>query len=393
MVDIDQTNGCISTDAAHTRLRVALPTTRIDTWFGKAIGVDHAVIKAAAEAEVVLYRDNRIIPATVTSTAGTGNMCIENSGANTPCVGASSGNFGSLISPRLHIHTTDNDADALTINYAMGIDHNLAIYGAGHAKICDGDQVTPCSFSTDSNATLTPNHLNTNTGNRVNEVTDGLVLGRTVTTQDGGVTRFCGRLQRPNLTDDNIAQAMPSEGCVPDPPTVSVIGQVINGHHIASRMTPAARSAFYPELGSSNPAIGNIIYVSGDARLDCYLRGFRASRPLPDCSSAGLAVSPPAPIFMGDILYDPRFGKIPIVCTEGRRRDGTCVGVMPNGGSVASRLVGFWGVFLNQLAINGGDNTVHGVSAWVYDLSLITQDANQNLEYGVQSTPVVHLAK
>lgn len=392
-IDGDTTNECISTDSAHQRLRVQLPTTWIDTWFGKSVGVNRAAIGAWAEAEVLLHRDNRIIPATVTSTTGTGIKCIEASGANTACAGGESGNFGSLKSPRQNIHLTTNTANALTINYSIGIDHNLTIWGVSDSRICDGDNVSPCTTSNVADHSLTPNYLNTDTGNRVTEVTDGLVLGRTVTTEDGGATSFCGRLTRPNLTDDNIAEATPSEGCIPAPPTATVLGQTINGHHISMWLTPAARSAFYPEIAGTNPGIGNIIFVPGDARLACYIKNFRATQPLPNCVAAGLPTSPAGPIFLNGILYDPRFGKIPIVCTEGRRRDSTCTGTMPSGGSTAARIVGFWGVFLYTLEVNGGDQKVHGVSSWVYDLSLIQQDANQNLEYGIQSTPVVHLAK
>ena len=133
--------------------------------------------------------------------------------------------------------------------------------------------------------------------------------------------------------------------------------------------------------------------MAGDARVNCYLKYYRAGQPLPNCVSAGLAVSPAGPIFLNAMLYDPRFGKIPIVCTEGRRRDDTCAGAMPSGGSTAARIVGFWGVFLYNLEANGGNNKIQGVASWVYDVSLITQDANQNIEYGIQSTPIVHLAK
>lgn len=139
-IDADTTNDCITTDSARSRLRVRLPITQMRTSFGRSIGVETVNIRATAEAEVLLSRDNRIIPAAVTSAAGTGLMCMENGGANTPCGSSESGNFGSIESPRINIHFTSTHQDILRINYAMGIDHKLAIDPAGPPKICDGDK-------------------------------------------------------------------------------------------------------------------------------------------------------------------------------------------------------------------------------------------------------------
>jgi uncharacterized membrane protein len=53
-IDSDETNDCITTDSAHSRLRVRLPVTKMRTSFGRSIGVETVQIRATAEAEVLL---------------------------------------------------------------------------------------------------------------------------------------------------------------------------------------------------------------------------------------------------------------------------------------------------------------------------------------------------
>ena len=51
----------------------------------------------------------------------------------------SSGNFGSFDSRRTNIYfpTSSVQPDSLRINYSMGVDHVLSIYGTGDTKVCD----------------------------------------------------------------------------------------------------------------------------------------------------------------------------------------------------------------------------------------------------------------
>jgi Flp pilus assembly protein TadG len=395
-IDTDTTNDCITTDSARSRLRVRLPITQMRTSFGRSIGVETVNIRATAEAEVLLSRDNRIIPAAVTSAAGTGLMCMESGGANTACGNSESGNFGSIESPRINIHFPSNAQNILRINYAIGIDHKLAIDPAGPPKICDGGQKTPCTLTNLDNGALEPNHLNFSTGNNIPTVTDGLVLGATIDTTDGEKV-FCGRLQRPNLTADNIAQTDPG-GCVPTPPTISVLGVPINGHHIAMWMVPAARNIFYPEIVAlgTNPGLLSSAYQAGDLRLKCFIKGYKPGFPFPNCSSAGLSALSlaglPIPFLMEDIVTDPRFGKIPAICAvvvKGGPKRPPCT--FPSGGSGVGAIKGFYGAFQYMVFPNGGNTQVASVNGWIYDLSLI--QSSVDLQFGFQSSPVVHLAK
>lgn len=138
--DSASSNTCISIDPAFERVRVKLPRHDVATIFGGIFGVKELEVTAHAVAEAQLRGDGRIIPAAVTASMGTGNLCIENSGNNQACASRSAGNFGSLDSPRLHIYkpSSNEDPNNLRTNYAMSLDHDVRIYGGG-IGVCDGD--------------------------------------------------------------------------------------------------------------------------------------------------------------------------------------------------------------------------------------------------------------
>lgn len=379
-------NRCITIDAAYTRVRVNLPNVVVPTSFAKALGVQRTYVRASATAEAILSADNRIIPAAVTASMGTGNLCIENSGNNTECAARSSGNFGSLDSPRLNIFkpTSNVDPTGLGINYAMSTDHSLAIYGAG-AKVCDGDVRSPCT--TTNSSLLLANHLNVYTGNAIPPVTEGYVTGFSAATTDQGTVEFCGRLERPDITTSNLTDPMPDGGCNPGSPRISVVGTTINGRHAYYWLTPTARQVFYPEVTSNTIALTNTIYAAGDARLQCFIEGFRYDyatgvETVPTCSG----VTWPAgttkhwPIFDKDVVTDPRFGMIPVL------------GYWPSGGSTAVPLVGFWAAFMYRVYPNNSNNKVAGFDGWVFEPALIdTENHVPGLQFGFQAQPVVHL--
>ncbi|HEV8296176.1 MAG TPA: pilus assembly protein TadG-related protein, partial [Acidimicrobiales bacterium] len=212
--DSVNSNTCISIDSSYTRVRVKLPTQSVTTFFGAVIGTSHLNVNALATAEAQLRGDGRIIPAAVTSSMGTGNLCIENSGNDSDCAARSTGNFGSLDAPRLNIFkpSANEDPNSLRTNYAMSLDHDVQIYGGG-IKVCDGDVKSPCSVS-NSSGSYTANHLNVYTGNAVPPVTEGFVKGFTINTDDQGQVSFCGRLARPDITASNITDPHP-DNCQP----------------------------------------------------------------------------------------------------------------------------------------------------------------------------------
>jgi hypothetical protein len=379
------TNTCISIDAAFERVRVSLPERDVATYFGGVFGVEKLSVSASAIAEAQLRGDGRIIPAAVTASMGTGNLCIENSGNNQGCASRSSGNFGSLDSPRLNIYqpSSNEDPNNLRTNYAMSLDHDVRIFG-GAQRICDGDTRTPCSVSNQTTGS-TANHLNVYTGNAVPPVTEGWVTGFTINTDDSGKVSFCGRLQRPDITESNVADPHPNN-CTPSAgPTINVLGKTINGRHISYWMQTWARQIFYPEIGTSNPAVGDAQFVNGDAKLSCFLAGYRYNQTTGvETAPTNCGVSLPGgrtnwfPMFDLDLPNDPRFGVIPVVQ------------YWPSGGSEAIPLVGFWAEFTYRLY--PGPSKLDAVDAWVFDPALIaTESGTPGLQFGFQTDPVVRL--
>jgi hypothetical protein len=405
--DAGNANSCISISPAFQRVRVRLPVDDVDTYFGGAVGVESIPVSAQATAEALLLQDDRIIPAAVTTAAGTGNLCIESSGSNTPCHHLNpptSGNFGSLRSPRMRIYDPGHTAysDWLRINYAMGIDHALSIYD-GLERVCDGDQGSPCT-STNLTSPRTANYLNTETGNEVPPFTEGLVTGFSLDTDDQGDVTFCGRFARPDLTADNVAEPMPGNCDTPGQPTIDVVGTTINGRHAWYWLTPAARAVLYPEIGgSANGSVTMAGVGPGDARLNCFLGGIGAATPsvgyrydyvhsaatsVPDCTPVGLSAaalprcgsSPRICIFGRDIVSDPRFGMIPVL------------DAWSNGQSQPRPLMRFWAIYSYRLYTNNGGTAVQGLDAWVFEPSLIeTESGVADLMFGFQTDPVIHL--
>lgn len=387
--DVANDNRCISIDAAHTRVRVNLPVTVVPTSFGSVFGVASTNVRAQATAEALLSADNRIIPAAVTASMGTGNLCVENSGNNTACAARSSGNFGSLDSPRLNIFKPSSNVvpDSLAINYSMSTDHTLSIYGAG-ARVCDGATRNPCTTSNVGTG-LNANHLNVYTGNAVPPVTEGYVTGFSSPTTDQGTLSFCGRLSRPDITSQNITQPRPDGTCTPGTPTINTVGTTINGRHAYYWMNATARAVFYPEVTSNNLPLTNNTYAAGDSRLACFLEGFRfnyATNVETVTSCAGVVwpagTTKHWPIFDKALVADPRFGMIPVLAS------------WPNGGSDATPLVGFWAAFLYRVYPNNSNNKVAGFDSWVFEPALIATESGQpGIQFGFQAQPVVHLVE
>lgn len=385
--DSASSNTCISIDPAFERVRVKLPRHDVATIFGGIFGVKELEVTAHAVAEAQLRGDGRIIPAAVTASMGTGNLCIENSGNNQACASRSAGNFGSLDSPRLHIYkpSSNEDPNNLRTNYAMSLDHDVRIYGGG-IGVCDGDTRAPCAIS-NLTTSQTANHLNVYTGNAIPPVTEGFVKGFTINTDDHGKVSFCGRLQRPDITEQNISETNPGDCKAPGSPTIDVLGTTINGRHISYWMEDWARAIFYPELGADNPPVGNPLFANGDARLHCFLAGYRydqgtETEVAPDCPGVTLPAGQTHwwGMFKKGLANDPRFGVIPVVAH------------WPSGGSKAIPLVGFWAEYTYRLYT--GPQKLDALDAWVFDPALIaTESGKPGLQYGYQPAPVVHLVE
>ena len=432
-------NQCISIDEAFTRVRVRIPDTPVDTFFAGIIGIGSVDVTADAVAETKLRRDDRIIPATVAASTGSGNECIENGGANqAPCDRSTSGNFGSFNAPRLNLFkpTSQVENNSLRINYSMGVDHVLSIWGTGSPKVCDHDLPvkSPCT-TTNLLSGLDANHLLPFTGNVVPPLTDGLVENADISTDDGTRT-FCGRLRRPDLTSENLTQTDP-EGCnhwagpTTAGPAITVLGEKVNGRHIAYWMKPAFRAVFYPGVDPATTPATSSAWAAGNAKLKCFLEAYRfdyggdyskgypaqseffinpASTIDPNtadgvpftlaqattylrttCGLPADFVDPKMvslsdsnrfwPMFEKGMVADSRFGMIPVVKQ------------FNSGSSTPMQIVRFWATFLYRLYST--PTKVQAVDAWVFEPALIeTESGLADLQFGYQTNqPVIRLVE
>lgn len=431
--DIANTNQCISMDAAGSQVRVRLPQVPVDTLFAGAIGIDSLPVSASATAEAQMTRSDRVLPATIAASDGTGRQCIENSGNNTSCSNRNSGEFGSFDSPRMNLFVTSSEKNAMVINFAMGVDHALTAWVSG-SKVCDGTLKSPCTAVNSTTAAGDANHLDPHTGNATNEPGQGLVTGATINTSDGNLT-FCGRLQRPDQTDDNLHETAP-EGCnhwagsSTSGPSVTVMGKKINGRHIAYWMKDEYRDVFYPGVNRLAQSTTSNQWAAGDAKLDCFLSTYRYDyggahskghpkgtefwidpSTIPSGSTTGdgteLTVAQarayltntcglPAsfadekvgtsdtvwPMFDKGMAGDARFGVLP------------AIHLWQNGNCCALRVVRFWATFIYGLHTNGGGNKLHATDAWVFEPALIeTESGTPQLEFTSGGIPQVRLVE
>ena len=309
--DVLHDNQCISFPADRSRVRVNLPNQTVDTFFGSVFGHDSLGFRADATAGAVVARADRIIPAAVTGPMGTGLLCIEQAGNNQDCANRERGQFGSLNSPRLNMFRPSSNVTqtAQAINYAMNLDHSIEEFEA-FPQVCDGGIVAPC-VSTNEGTNLVANHVVTTTGNDVPPVTEGYVTGFMAQTEDQGNVTFCGRLERPDFSAENLLEPKPDNCQNPGQPTIDMLGHTVNGRHIYYWLTDEARKLFYPEawaltekgVADTDPSMvlsNSGLWAAGDARLDCFLAGYRydvstAVETLPDCTGVDLTLPSSGP--------------------------------------------------------------------------------------------------
>jgi hypothetical protein len=160
-----------------------------------------------------------------------------------------------------------------------------------------------------------------------------------------------------------------------------------------------AKQLFYPEVYNADPSnsnplpVGSAAYAAGDARLDCFLDGYRYDQAtglesIPTCTDVGTPAQVVAasgqghvwPMFSTGLPDDPRFGVIPVLQS------------WVSGSSNASPIVGFWAEFAYRLYTSS--TKVEAVDAWVFDPALIaTVSGTPGLQFGYQTDPVVHLVE
>ena len=395
---------CISFDDATipTKVRVKVPTQQVQAQFAGAIGQGAPVaVSAGATAGIASsqgsFQGRMVIPiahgpkTNTTWTSRTWRLFSRSSPSPGSALIYDDSNLSTwdkscrqvngdppsdaacvFKSPRLASFITEvgaNDYNALRVNLAMGLDHDLGTYPPNSpiagppTRVCDGPTVaSPCSTTNVVGGVPTgavANHVITAQGRRWtwssslgkwqsedtgswnswrDAVDEGLIIG------DGnsnkyftlGSTQFCSRLMRPALTDVNANTTKPND-CNPDTPTITLRfecglllcynSRKINGRHIGYYLTPAAKTHFFgsPGPGGSSTVCGNDPYPDPDPALDnvdhsrwngtietrltAYMSQTSAS-PYP-CNSA-----PQAPIFDASITRDPRFAWIAVIQSE-----------------------------------------------------------------------------
>lgn len=126
---------CISS-AEGTHLRVKLPTTSVETTFGKVLGVTEIQTGAEAIALITPVAGGGVRPFGLTSSAGPGSNCLVTAPAPLtapPCTGPQTGNFFVIDSPFIGADEdfgttrTCNGANQLrySTNVAQGLDHSV----------------------------------------------------------------------------------------------------------------------------------------------------------------------------------------------------------------------------------------------------------------------------
>ena len=268
------------------------------------------------------------------------------------------------------------------------------------------------------------------TGNVVPPLTDGLVDNATIST-DEGENLFCGRLRRPDLTDENLTETAP-ENCDhwkndPGPgPAITVVGEKVNGRHAAYWMLPDFLAIFYPGTNPTTQSTTSSAWAAGDAKLNCFMESYRfdyggtnskghaaQTEYFIDPASAvdtstgdGTEFSLAAarnyltatcgldatvvdqklaslsdtddfwPMFDRGIVADPRFGMIPVVKQ------------FNSGSSTPMQIVRFWAIYMYRL--HASSTKIQGVDAWTFEPALVsTESGIADLQFGYQSDQAI----
>lgn len=453
-IDSANSNTCISADAAYQRVRVTLPQKQVETFFAGVIGLDNIDVSASAEALAKLTKNNRVIPATVAASSGTGNLCIENGGNNADCASRNSGNFGSFDSWRMNIYkpTSSVSGNSLRINYSMGVDHDLSIYGSG-SKVCDistlNGGTSPCTLA--NAPAVNANHLIPFTGNDIPPLTDGVIINADIST-DAGTKTFCGRLRRPDLDDDNVTETDPgylldgvNQPCkwwdqAGPGPAVDLLGVKINGRHVDYWLLPTYRTLFYgaaaymtePTQTGTAGAFNSGIWGAGDTKLECFLKSYRfnytTQKEFFIDPTKAIAVNGDGTAFDPDPVINRTKAiaylsttcglDVTTVTTKVNSGGGKGVGFWPmfdedmaadprfgmipaiktwsNGGGSPLEIERFWGQYMYRLYTSGANATkLVAIDAWVFEPALIkTPTGVADIQFGYQSkSSLIYLSK
>lgn len=402
------TGNCISfdSDTEPTKVRVKVPTVQVQSRFANHVGQSSVSVSAASTAAIAsppqLFEGRLILPIAhgpSTQTSWTrrifrlrrsspspgypliyddGNLSIWDKSCRQ--IDSSSTAACVVDSPRLtsFISETSGGApDALKVNLAMGLDHELGTYPSNSriegppTRVCDGGPIpptSPCS-TTNVGTGLIANHVITAQG-RIwtwscfliifcswnaqdlptmgawrTAVDTGLALGDISLGGSAppyftlGSTKFCARLARPALTDTNYNVPQPGGSCTPDGPLLTLscgwgCTRTVNGRHIARYLHSGLVGYFWGNPGGSNAGCsGDPVTPDPNPLIDNVSSAKYTQHPLFSSTVSGdtrlawyLSASdaspfpcynpPSAPIFDAAITRDPRFAWILVIQSD-----------------------------------------------------------------------------
>ncbi len=219
---------CVSFSASNQRVRVRIPSQRVDASFARLVGYDTFTISTSAEAVInFTATGGGALPYAITgANAGLFEVCLNNGAGNVPdalCQGGTTGNFGALdwsifgndmatafvasgqTTLDLPVSCSSNSTpyganDRLALNDMIGVDHPLsAVPELGNSGNYDTSKVvndrTTCTASNPPDFFARPNEVPTQTGNAVSAgTTAGLIDGMVTNGQTlrGRFDRYCG---------------------------------------------------------------------------------------------------------------------------------------------------------------------------------------------------------
>lgn len=389
-------SNCISYTSDQVRVRV--PDQQFQTFFARVIGANQFRHSAFAVAGLQPEGFGGVLPFGVTGSAGNGGFsCLQsnsNGQASSVC-GSISGNFrfldfGMFGSSTLHTPNAcsnggPNGQDPrLRQHVAMGIDHQLSLYGGptplyDHAVVDTEACVPP--------QTPSPNSVFTRTGNQSDDATTGMFSGSAGNFFD----QQPARLQRsnPNLLNN----------AAPQPVTVLGVSGLDNtpiwdfipsgyGPSFGNADIPRScqRNTFVNGAGNFSPDVSSSpMQAAIESLLSGRSQGDQAVALIQRCFShfmgqawsgfpvGTLATPEPAtgcsggvcndPVFavnsvqqdpeLYDIQYTPRFGYVPVLDNFGT-------------GTNAAHIVGYRAIFIQRLFLetnSGGVTWDPGISA------------------------------
>jgi Flp pilus assembly protein TadG len=196
--DVDSTDtllagaNCIARNTSRSELQVRLPTQTYASVLGKVVGVNSFQHSAFAIAGRGRAGFGGPLPFAISVGAGGGDgyVCLKTGPgghAARPCDGPSSGNFGYVDfayfgNPEVGTTVDCGGKDHIPNNIAVGVDHDLSIYGDTSAwgTTVVVDTASPCG------SVALPNAMDTATGNMPQRVGAGLYAGTGFTDGQGG---------------------------------------------------------------------------------------------------------------------------------------------------------------------------------------------------------------